>query len=1189
MFSSRTVSVAVLALLLTSGVSFALAAQGAPSLSVTISSPTAGAVFNRGETATITASVTSGGGAVSGATVTATSPTGGQIALAATSTAGTYSGTYAVQATDPLGTWAIVVQAVSGSVSASASTSASISGTLAVAVTSPAASSDFNVGQTATVDATVTNQDGTAVPPSATVSFSSPSGAAVAMSVDAAVASGKTWTGTYTVQPSDVTADGAGWTIAVSASYSGNTGSAVTSASLWKSLEVGVSTYNNAGLTSPQTDFQAGQTVYVKASVGLHDGAQVTSGAAFFTITGTTIFSTSMPMTYSLTAGAWTGAYTVLSTDQTGAQTLTVTASDGRGNTGSGSQAIEIGVQGLTVSVTSPPAGTTLNRGEGTTITASVSASGTPATSATVTASSPSGASIALANLGSGVYSARYTVFSTDPTGTCTIDVQASQGGLTGSAQVAAAVSDQLKVAVSTWSSSSFDVAQTTFSVGQTVYVEAAVTDQDSTVVSTGTVTFELTGTAAASSPLTMSFSPSLDAWTGSYTVLSSDASGAQTLTVSAADVSGNSGTGSQQVTLVTPTQALAVSIVSPAPGTTFHVGDNVGLSATVTLGGSPFAGAAVTATSPTGAAITLTSAGGGAYAGSYMIASTDPTGTWTIRVQAAYGGQLAASQEQVTIMPTTTSPLTVSCTPSSGQPRDGPGEGEYFAYVCTATVGATATPPAGTVTFNTSSSTGFFRPPQGGCQVGAGGSCAVGYLDTAAGTVTITAAYRATPSGAAVETASTTFAIPKASTTTTLACVPGQWRDSSHGWVCTASVSGVNATGTVSFSATAGTLSASTCTLGGSSPGHGHDGHGDDRGRGDGRGRSAPSQQIAGGCSVSFTDKTAGAANVTATYSGDSNNLGSAGTASVSVSSGGLALSCSPGGPAPESQQAFVYRCYAVMEGASGPPHTQGVVAFTTSSPTGSFQPHTDSCRVGPGECEVTYSDTTAGTVTITAAYQADHHGASSSVSTTFEIPKAATTTALACRALGAASSWDCTAVVRGVAPTGTVSFGSTAGSLSASSCSLAQGQEQRGYSCSVTLTGVSSGQSATVSATYSGDGNNLGSSGTMVVQGGPASTGPSTSVTSIECRVAGTDALRCSATVAGESPTGQISWASSSSAGVFSSSTCTVGGGPEHGPEDCMVTYTQASSGAVTITASYSGDGNNLASSASVTLTLS
>ncbi|MDG7005536.1 MAG: hypothetical protein JRM86_01210, partial [Nitrososphaerota archaeon] len=64
MFSSRTVSVAVLALLLTSGVSFALAAQGAPSLSVAISSPTAGAVFNRGETATITASVTSGGSAV---------------------------------------------------------------------------------------------------------------------------------------------------------------------------------------------------------------------------------------------------------------------------------------------------------------------------------------------------------------------------------------------------------------------------------------------------------------------------------------------------------------------------------------------------------------------------------------------------------------------------------------------------------------------------------------------------------------------------------------------------------------------------------------------------------------------------------------------------------------------------------------------------------------------------------------------------------------------------------------------------------------------------------------------------------------------------------------------------------------------------------------------------------------------
>jgi len=563
--ASRTLSVALLSLLLLSGVTVALAqSANAQALSVAISSPGSGAVFNRGETVTITASVTSAGSPVSGATVTATNPTGGQIALSPTATPGTYSGQYAVQAADPVGAWTINAQAISGGQAASAHTTVSISGSLVVSVVSPLAGSLFNVGESATVKATVTYQDGSPLPSTALVGFANPSGGAVPMTVDPADSSGKTWTGTYTVLASDVPADGVTWPITVSATSSGNTGSSVHSAGLFKTLVVGVSTFGSPDFTTPQTNFQVGQTVYVKAAVALHDATAVSAGAVSFTITGTTIFSISMPMTYVLSMNSWTGSYTIQSTDQQGAQTVTVSAADSKGNTGSGSQQITIGAQGLSVSITSPSAGSVFNRGQVATISASVSVAGTPATTATVTANSPSGGTISLANTGLGTYSARYTVFSIDPAGTWLIAAHAAQGGLSGSAQVAVTISSQLNVAVSTWSSSSFTVPQSTFSAGQTVYVKAQVSLQGGATVSTGTVTFVISGTGIASSPVAMTFSSSLNAWVGSYTIVQSDQAGTQAVTVTASDGNGNSGSGTRSIVItpvVTSQQPLEAAI----------------------------------------------------------------------------------------------------------------------------------------------------------------------------------------------------------------------------------------------------------------------------------------------------------------------------------------------------------------------------------------------------------------------------------------------------------------------------------------------------------------------------------------------------------------------------------------------------------------------------------------------------
>jgi len=74
----------------------------------------------------------------------------------------------------------------------------------------------------------------------------------------------------------------------------------------------------------------------------------------------------------------------------------------------------------------------------------------------------------------------------------------------------------------------------------------------------------------------------------------------------------------------------------------------------------------------------------------------------------------------------------------------------------------------------------------------------------------------------------------------------------------------------------------------------------------------------------------------------------------------------------------------------------------------------------------------------------------------------------------------------------------------------------------------------------------------------------------------------VACTATVSGFSPTGTITWSTSSIAGSFNQSVCTLSDG------SCSTTYTDNSSGSVTIAASYSGDSNNTPSSGTFTLTV-
>jgi ABC-type oligopeptide transport system substrate-binding subunit len=90
------------------------------------------------------------------------------------------------------------------------------------------------------------------------------------------------------------------------------------------------------------------------------------------------------------------------------------------------------------------------------------------------------------------------------------------------------------------------------------------------------------------------------------------------------------------------------------------------------------------------------------------------------------------------------------------------------------------------------------------------------------------------------------------------------------------------------------------------------------------------------------------------------------------------------------------------------------------------------------------------------------------------------------------------------------------------------------------------------------------------------------STSVTFSSASVALGSFVNCTAIVSGSSPTGMVTWTTSSNTGYFSQSVCTLSSGT------CSTTYTDNSTGYVTITATYSGDTNNSPSSGTATLTV-
>ncbi|MGA2664097.1 MAG: hypothetical protein ABSF83_04060 [Nitrososphaerales archaeon] len=170
------------------------------------------------------------------------------------------------------------------------------------------------------------------------------------------------------------------------------------------------------------------------------------------------------------------------------------------------------------------------------------------------------------------------------------------------------------------------------------------------------------------------------------------------------------------------------------------------------------------------------------------------------------------------------------------------------------------------------------------------------------------------------------------------------------------------------------------------------------------------------------------------------------------------------------------------------------------------------------------------------------------------------------------------CTATVKGLSPTGTVTWKSNAtGTFSQQgSCTLSAG------SCSISYTPSAVATRLSITANYTGDSENPSALGNSTI-----SVEKVVSTTSVACsqsHPASGSQVTCTATVAGDSPAGNVTWASSGVNDFSPASTCTLVAG------SCSVDYTPSSAlSSITIAATYSGDANNTGSSSTSTLSVS
>lgn len=262
------------------------------------------------------------------------------------------------------------------------------------------------------------------------------------------------------------------------------------------------------------------------------------------------------------------------------------------------------------------------------------------------------------------------------------------------------------------------------------------------------------------------------------------------------------------------------------------------------------------------------------------------------------------------------------------------------------------------------------------------------------------------------------------------------------------------------------------------------------------------------------------------------------------------------------------------------------------TWSSLGNGTPLDTSCKLSRhkaySSCSVRFIPDAAGPALLTANYGGDSKNSATSGTYDLIVTMKASRTTISCSPrsaiAGSPTVINCTAKVVGYQPSGYVEWGSSgAGSVSIAGgyCVINTSAPQR-ITCYAELTGAAAGI-VTIEGNYSGDGNNMASSGTakVIIKKAPTTTTLSCVPSSFAIRSSTT----CTATVTGEYPwqNGTITFTVSGRGSATSpSNTCALSGG------SCQVTLTATAPGGLKVKATYGGDSNNLGSSRTTKLTI-
>ncbi|MBO0887751.1 Ig-like domain repeat protein, partial [Candidatus Bathyarchaeota archaeon] len=540
-------------------------------------------------------------------------------------------------------------------------------------------------------------------------------------------------------------------------------------------------------------------------------------------------------------------------------------------------------------------------------------------------------------------------------------------------------------------------------------------------------------------------------------------------------------------------------------------------------------------------------------------------TGTYSFN--ATYSGDTnnngAASQtcELLTVNPiSTTTSVACGASITIGVPTQ-----------CTVTVSDVApgaVPPGGAVNFSTNS-TGTFSPTS--CTLtgsSSSTSCSVNYTPTAGGSHNITATYPAdnTHTGSS---GSRLLSAGQHPTTTSINCTSPVVVNQAA--TCTATVTdttptgATTPTGTVTFSETTGvtgSFNATSCIL---------------------RTANTPTAT----CSVSFTPSASGSAGagINGGYGGDITHSLSSGSNSITVNPRSTSTSLVCTTPVVVNQDSTCTATVSDTSSAGTAITPAGTVAFAETGVAGSFT--TNTCTLsGSGataSCTSIFRDSTAsGTASISGSYTSSntvHSNSAISTATVITVNSRTTSTVVSCTSpvvVGQTST--CTATVidtssagTPLTPTGTVSFSTTAGSLTGSPCSLTAGSVTGNASCTVNLAS-SAPATANISASYTPS--DTSHSTSQTISPATVTVNKRSTTTTVSCATVNVgQSSTCTVTVTDASPgtsntpNGAVSVTTSGGSVTPASASCSLSSG------SCSVIFTPQSSGAVTVNATYIG----------------